>query len=355
MPSDVWVFPLEPLDGRYTKQWYTEIPFLLEERLLDTDYHVWNAIGQQRSDNTTPGAFLDFADTNFWKSTQLADFVNALSEPRGVKDDASLLFTDFWNPALLQVAYMRDLLNKKWKIHAIAHAGAYDPSDILGIKMAKPWPWHLERSLFYACDRLYFATHFHRDMFLANLSIPAEDHYRAVVSGQPHDAILRHIAGIKLEYDRKIQIIWPHRYSEDKQPEIAESLNFDFNVLITQKLKLNKETYYQTLANSQMIFSCALHENLGISVMEGVLLGAMPLVPDRCSYSEMYLPEFKYPSEWTTSLENFNTSRTLLIGRISDMLRHPYNYNNALAKQQKILIDNYMTADVMLDHILTDI
>ena len=62
--TDIWVFPLEPLDNRYTKQWYDEIP-----RILGTTNKVYNAVGEQRSTTTTAGAFLDFADTNYWKST----------------------------------------------------------------------------------------------------------------------------------------------------------------------------------------------------------------------------------------------------------------------------------------------
>ena len=353
MTSDIWVFPLEPLDSRYTQQWYVEIPRLLEAALTGTNHSVYNAVGFQRARTTTSGAFLNFADTNYWKSTQLADFVKALDEPGGVADDAVILFTDFWNPALLQVAYMRDLLGKNWKIHGIAHAGAYDPSDILGLKMQKPWPWHLEQSLFYASDVTYFATHFHRDMFLKNLNIPVEYHERAVVSGQPHGEIVRHIDTIPEAFVRKREVIWPHRYNADKQPEIAEDLLNDFDVVITQKLQLSKDEYYRLMANTKVIFSCALHENLGISVMEAVLLGAIPLVPDRCSYAEMYLPEFKYPSEWTESLEMYQAFRPQLVNRLNSILANPEALAEPMQRQREILVSNYLSADVMVKR-LTD-
>jgi hypothetical protein len=347
--SDIWIFPLEPLDGRYTKQWYDEIPRLLEENLDGSNSKVFNAIGKQRSQNPTDGGFLDFCDTNYWKSTQLAHFVEEI-HAGNVSDDAHILITDFWNPAILQLAYMRDLLGKSWILHGIAHAGAYDPTDILGLKMRKPWPWEAEKSFYYACDYIYFGTHFHREMFLRNLQIPLEEQYRAVVSGQPHGAILEQMKTITTKpYDERTwDIIWPHRYNEDKQPEIAENLSNDFSMLITQKQKLTKSAYYEAMANSKVMFSCSLHENLGISLMEGVLVGTIPFVPDRCSYHEMYLPEFKYPSVWTENYENFMAYRPQLVDRLNTILANPDAYAEPLRRQRDILVNNYLSADIMV-------
>jgi len=353
MTSDIWIFPLEPLDGRYTKQWYDEIPRLLEDKL---DGHnnakVFNAIGKQRSKSPTAGGFLDFCDTNYWKSTQLVHFIDEIRKGN-VADDAHILVTDFWNPAILQLAYMRDLLEKSWTIHGIAHAGAYDPSDILGLKMQKPWPWEAERSFYYACDHVYFGTHFHADMFERNLEIPQEERHRTKVSGQPHGEIVRACGFIDYSYtaERPHDVIWPHRYNEDKQPEIAEDLAHDYDMVITQKLKLSKSEYYSTIAKSKVMFSCSLHENLGISIMEGVLLGTIPLVPDRCSYTEMYLPEFKYPSIWTESYENYQAYRPQLVERLNTMLAYPEKLREPLELQREILVNNYLSADVMVKHL----
>lgn len=345
MTNEIWVFPLEPLDGRYTKQWYNEIPELLEGHGAD----VKNAIGKQRSSTTSSGAFLDFADTNSWKSTQLADFVRALHNGE-VGDSAHILFTDFWNPAILQVAYMRDLLEKDWVVHGIAHAGAYDPTDILGLKMRKPWSYEAEKSFYYACDYVYFGTHFHADMFERNLEIPEEERFRTMVSGQPHGAILEQMKSVTVKSveDRTFDVIWPHRYNEDKQPEIAEDLSKDFSMLITQKQQLSKSAYYDAMASSKVMFSCSLHENLGISIMEGVLVGTLPLVPDRCSYSEMYLPEFKYPSAWTENYENFMAYRPQLVNRLNTMLDNFDSYADVMSIQKDILVNNYLSADVMV-------
>jgi hypothetical protein len=146
--------------------------------------------------------------------------------------------------------------------------------------------------------------------------------------------------------------MWPHRYNADKQPEIAEDLSKHLNLVITQKMNLSKEDYYTTMGQAAIIFSCALHENLGISVMEGTLAGAVPVVPDRASYAEMYLPEFKYPSHWTSSWENYETNRDNVHNFIHERVRNREQFMLALKEQQQILIDNYLNANIMFDKIL---
>jgi hypothetical protein len=106
------------------------------------------------------------------------------------------------------------------------------------------------------------------------------------------------------------------------------------------------------MGKAAIIFSCALHENLGISVMEGTLTGVIPVVPNRASYQEMYMDEFLYPSEWTSSYNNYLSNRDLLIEFIQDRITNRTKYLPALQRQQKILIDHYMNANVMFDKIL---
>jgi hypothetical protein len=101
-----------------------------------------------------------------------------------------------------------------------------------------------------------------------------------------------------------------------------------------------------------VIFSCALHENLGISVMEAVLSGVIPVLPRRCSYAEMYLDDFLYPSEWTENWEQYQLHRTELVNFINDRIQNRDKYLPALREQKEILIKKYLTATIMFDKIL---
>jgi hypothetical protein len=123
---NIWIFSLEPLDSRYTAQWHTNIPEILA-KAAGANFNVRQIDGTQRTAKVTNGAFLNFSDTNYWKSTQLCNFVELLDAGETTVNDR-ILFTDSWNPCITQIAYMRDLLDQKWQLHGIWHAGAYDPT-----------------------------------------------------------------------------------------------------------------------------------------------------------------------------------------------------------------------------------
>ena len=349
MVPNIWIFALEPLDGRYTKQWHENRPTILQEAAGD-NYNVRQIDGIQRNAKLTPGAFLNFTDTNYWKSSQLCNFIELYDAGETTIND-KFLFTDFWNPVITQVKYMNDLMDQDWELHSIVHAGAYDPSDILGYKMQKPWPWDAERSWFHSSDYNYYATNSHRDMFLKNLDIPVKYHHKAIRSGQPHELIVKDLVAYQ-DTPKQDTVMWPHRYNADKQPLIAEDLSDNFDMVITQKMNLDKADYYAKMGTSKAIFSCALHENLGISVMEAVLTGAIPIVPDRCSYTEMYHDEFKYPSKWTQDMPSYVKHKDKLIRFIDDRLTRYSAYKDLLTAQQERLKREYLTSNIMMENIL---
>ena len=344
MKPNIWIFGLEPIDSRYTKQWYDHIPLLLSETI--DNYTVIQIDGVQTATNVSQGAFLNFADTNLWKSSQLCNFIEYYFNTGFTTSNDKFLFTDAWNANIIQLAYMRDLLDFNWEFHGIWHAGAYDPSDILGYKMKKPWPWSAETSFYHIFDYNYFATEFHRSMFVQNLKLYGD---KAVVSGQPYE-YLNTLLNVNFDNKRIPQVIWPHRYNADKQPEIIESLaeQFNYQTIITQKLSLTKDQYYQQLGQSSVIFSCSLHENLGVSMAEGVLAGVIPVVPDRCSYSEMYLDCFKYPSHWTESFDHYKHHQQDLIDFIDERVYNYDSYTEDLIKQRDILVNQFLNSNIMI-------
>jgi len=351
--NTIYIIPIEPIDQRYTKQWYDNIPKIIEKRVRveSLAYNIVTIDGEDFSpEQRTEGAFLDFGATNVYKSTQAAE-VSRMFSNGIIKDGDKFLITDAWNFIITPIKYMSELLGINVEIHSIWHAGAYDPSDILGYTMSKPWPWLQEQAWFMSSDYNYFATDSHKDMFVKNLDIPEKYQDRAIRSGQPHELIIEPLM-LRQSTPKTNTVMWPHRYNDDKQPFIAEALGDKFDMCITQKMNLDKDAYYDKMATSKIVFSCALHENLGISVMEAVLTGAIPIVPDRCSYKEMYLPEFKYPTQWTENEELFNFHRKDLESFIQDKLNNYESLLPLVAKQQQILMNNYLNSSVMIDRIL---
>jgi len=346
--NTIYILPIEPIDQRYTKQWYDIIPEIIKD--ASSEFNIVVIDGEQITDSVTAGAFLNFGATNIYKSSQISSLSKLFANNEIISGD-KILITDAWNPGIINIKYMSELLDIPVEIHGIWHAGAYDPTDILGMKLDKSWVSDFERSIFNCCDYNYYASNFHRDMFLRNLSIN-DTTEKAIRSGQPHNSITKQITVDLDTVEKNNNIIWPHRYNSDKQPEIAEDIDTMLgNVIITSKLDLNKSDYYELLKESKIIFSCSLHENLGISMMEGCLSGAIPIVPDRASYSEMYLHCFKYPSLWTESFENYQIYKNALIKFITDRIENYDYYLPKLKIQNEILLKDYLSADIMLTHL----
>ena len=168
MKSTIWIFSLEPISTRYTEQWRCHIPPLLMNKLGDK-FNIVQIDGVQKNSQLTPGAFLNFSDTNYWKSAQLCAFLEQHNRGKTGPND-HFIFTDAWNPTVIQLKYMSDLLGFNWILHGLWHAGSYDPQDFLGRLVGnKPWVRNAEKSFFAAFDHNYFATEFHVKMIFDNL------------------------------------------------------------------------------------------------------------------------------------------------------------------------------------------
>jgi hypothetical protein len=149
-------------------------------------------------------------------------------------------------------------------------------------------------------------------------------------------------------------ILFPHRIAPEKQVEIFRDLKThlpQYEFVVCQDEQLTKKQYHTLLGQAKMVFSCSLQETLGIGCYEGALVDAIPMVPDRLSYSEMYFDIFKYQSKWTESWESYNVYRPDLCRAI---ITHMDYYSSRLrqVKEQAVnLSDNFFSAKDLLNNI----
>jgi len=318
----VYIVELEPVETRYTAQWQEHLP----KQMLGAGLDVEIIPGPQDAPtDTTPGAFLNFSGTNYWKSEQLKTISKMFAEGK-ILDGDYFLYTDAWNPTVLQLKYMAELLNVKIKIGGMWHAGSYDPADFLGRLIGDaPWVRLAEESMFMAFDHNFFATQFHIDLF--NKSFPTLYNQKAQEKifrvGWP----MEYMPSILNEYDiptnKMDMVIFPHRVAPEKQVNIFKDLKEsmpDIKFLVAQEEQLTKDEYHTALCKSKIVFSANQQETLGISCYEGALVGAAPLVPDRLSYTEMYDGNYKYPSEWTIDFETYLEHKDKLMAHIRQLL-----------------------------------
>jgi hypothetical protein len=352
--AKIFLVDLEAVETRYTGEWKTHLPALLRSHghdveVIDGPTDIPAA--------TTPGAFLNFGGTNIYKAAQV-EKIGRLFCNNKVKQGDHFLFTDAWHPGIINLKYMAELLGVPVKIHALWHAGSYDPQDFLGRLIGDtPWVRDAEKSMYGCIDHNYFATEFHIDMFAKNLL----EHENADIIRQfAPDKIIR--TGWPMEYmgdtlslyndmEKKDIILFPHRIAPEKQVEIfrdlAEQLP-EYEFVVCQEQQLSKREYHNLLGEAKMVFSANLQETLGISWFEGAAVNTIPMVPDRLSYSEMALPEFKYPSEWTKDWNSYHIHRDAIVERIRYYMENYKELLPALNKQYYTLKEEFFSCKELL-------
>jgi glycosyltransferase involved in cell wall biosynthesis len=361
----IYIVDIEAVETRYTGQWETHVPNLFESR----GQHVQVIRGPKDIPQaTTPGAFLNFGGTNVYKSAQVEQLGRLFCDG-AIKSGDHFIFTDAWHPGIINLKYMSQLLNIPVKIHALWHAGSYDPQDFLGRLVGDaPWVRHAEKSFYHAIDYNYFATDFHIHMFYENLIQPDPDRRQTMYKTVIDDTVFNKKVirtGWPMEYmavtlqpfkniQKKNMILFPHRIAPEKQVEIFRDLATqlpEYEFVVCQDQQLTKDEYHTLLAESKIVFSCSLQETLGIGCYEGALLDAIPLVPDRLSYSEMYDGEFKYPSEWTQNWDSYINHRPLLVEHIRYMMDHQPDIVGHVRQQARDLSNNFFSAKALLENI----
>jgi hypothetical protein len=357
--STIWIFSIEPHESRYTKQWHEHFPNLLTTQLGDK-FNVVQIDGIQKNTALTPGAFLNFSDTNYWKSSQLCNFLDYYNKGETSSND-HFIFTDAWNPTVIQLKYMSDLLGFNWTLHGLFHAGSWDKEDFLGRLIGDaPWVRHAEKSFFHAIDHNYFATDFHIELFAKNLldaNLGTLYNYKTsgkiMQSGWPMEYMEDTLQLYKGTQKRDL-ILFPHRIAPEKQVEIFRDLAKylpQYEFVVCQDTRLTKQEYHTLLGEAKLVFSANLQETLGISCYEGALVDAIPMVPDRLSYSEMYYDTFKYPSDWTKDWNSYLQHRQELCHHIIVTMTHYDKRVPQVRKQAKDLTEQFFSADKLLEMI----
>ena len=328
----VYIIDLEAVDTRYTAQWKTHLPLQLRD---NTDADIKVISGGDTPQATTPGAFLNFGGTNVYKSKQLEQIGEMFCNGQ-IRDNDYFLYTDAWNPTVIQLRYMAELLGVDIRIGGMWHAGSYDPHDFLGRLIGdKPWVRKAEASMYECYDDNFFATEFHRDMFENVFMDEGLDFYpKSKIVGWPMEYLASSLEQYK-GMPKKDLILFPHRIAPEKQVDIFRDLKSrlpQYEFVVCQEQMLTKNDYHNLLGQAKLVFSANLQETLGISWYEGAIVDAIPMVPDRLSYSEMAVPEFKYPSEWTIDFDAYLFNKDKLCTQIITYIE---NYNDYLPSMQK--------------------
>lgn len=287
----LYIVPIEPIETRYTKQWYQYFPDQFK-RNTNFDRVVQIEIPFEEV-QTSSDSFLNFGSTVEYKSLQMAEIAK-LFQTNKVKEHDVFLFTDYWNPAVGFVRYMAGLMQlPKLTIVGIAHAGVWDKHDMLGRAFDKTrWGRLSEQYLAECYDMLFFATDFSKNLFLKTVDFDKEKCY---ATGFPMEYVHYEMPDywtLKTPPVKQNRIVFPHRKAEEKGIDYFTQVivpQVPYECVVALDVTKTKKEYYDLLYSSKVTISFAEQETLGISMgVESLAAQCFPIVPNRLSYAELY-------------------------------------------------------------------
>ena len=278
----LWTIPIEPLEGRYSADWnrWFSAEWGDSTRFIE---------GDSVPTGISTGDFLDVFNTHKYKASQVSKIATLLQSGE-IKENDCLFFHDLWFP-LEQVFYMLDALGLDVKVAGFMHCGSYSRHDLLHRSGMNDWAADVERGWFRRLDKIMVFSEHHKRQLMNLRGVP-EFKVRVV----PFPANLS-----ELEYHRgnhkSHRVVWPHRPGPDKcsgqgSKLLAKLEAANVNVFKTWERCSTKAEYYHALGHAEFVVCWPPSETFGIAGMEAGYLGAMPIVPNRLSYRDLYSHRF---------------------------------------------------------------
>ena len=161
-------------------------------------------------------------------------------------------------------------------------------------------------------------------------------------------------------------IIWNHRWEYDKNPEdffaalsCLKQRNVDFKLIVMGQQfrsipesfgkakeefaesilcwgEQPREQYLNWLSRGEYVVSTAIHEFQGISVMEAVQHGAIPVVPNRLSYPEIFAGEYLFGDD-ENDLVDYLAKQLAGKNKLSSPSVDKYTWSDLVDSYRKLL------------------
>ena len=277
---------LGELDVRNNQTYDKYITRYLEENNIE---YIRIYPGIEHPTELKAGSFLDAEFTIRFKSAQLEEVARLYREDVIVSGDI-IFSADIWHPGIESIAYMNYFAKKDVKLRGMLHAGSFTDTDF--VRDLERWAKNFEDIIFDISDKLYVGSQFIKDDVVKKRVV---DPNKVIVTGFPIDT--DRLDKYKVQKKENI-VIFAARNVDEKQPwlfdEMAKRLGHKATFINTLDRNYTKDEYYELLSKSKIFVSFALQENFGISVLESVYLGCIPVLPNRLVYPEFYDKQFLY-------------------------------------------------------------
>jgi hypothetical protein len=341
---------IEKLQARYSLQLQEWNERVFKRRGID--YEI--VYGEDLTgDQIVTGSVLDAHGRSFYSLTQISNLVKLMKEGKITNEDI-IFFEDAFTPGMESLFYIIDQVPAEYKpkIYVRFLAQSVDPDDFVNREGMYGWMRPYEQMLDARVSGILVAS----EEFVAHLRIAG---FKApiYVTGLPYgkSEVLERVPNVKPISSRTKRVGFAARWDDEKQPEIymqlaLEYFNIDptvefavftghpklksnnaFNADFAEKMQamdnvnfkvytgLTKNDYYNLLADSWVLFNCALQDWVSNTVSEASTFGTIPLYPAYRSFPEVFAnnQNFMY-TPW--SIEDAKA-------KLQDMFANPAKYD----------------------------
>lgn len=349
---------IEAYESRYSHQlldWN-----LREFKRLNVPYHI--VTGQELPSvkgKIVNGSVLDAHGRTYYSMTQMANLV-ALMKAGKVTSEDVVFFEDMFTPGIESLPYIMDQVSTEYRprVYVRCLAQTIDPDDFVNREGMFRWMRPFENMVDSFVSGILVAS----EEMVANLRIAG---FKApiYVTGLPFgkEEVRSRIKNVKPFHERDNIVSFAARWDDEKQPlfflEVMNAVaelgrpDVKFQVLTGHpKLKsnnpylldearryarrknfkiyqgLSKNEYYQHLADSKILFNCALQDWVSNTVSEADTFGTRTLYPAYRSFPEvfandarnMYIPWSVHDAA-TKLIQMLDPEYDIVVGRVSDI------------------------------------
>lgn len=311
---------LESYEARYTLQLqdWNERVF----KLRGIEYELVTGSELTTDKKIVTGSVLDAHGRTYYSMMQMANLIKLMKEGKVTSKDV-IFFEDMFTPGMESLPYIMDQVPKKFRPQVFVRclAQSIDPDDFVNREGMLRWMRPFEQMI---------------DAFVSGILVASEEmvaHLRIAgfkapiyVTGLPFgkEEVLSRVPFVKPVQSRERRVGFAARWDDEKQPEFYMQLaqrfykthpDVEFAVFCghpelksnnkshtefaryletsgTANFKvhtgLKKNDYYELLADSTVLFNCALQDWVSNTVSEADTFGTLTLYPAYRSFPEVF-------------------------------------------------------------------
>lgn len=352
--NKLYYMGLEPYEGRYTlqlQQWNEEV---FKRRGIN--YEIIHGDTLDNSKAIVTGQVLDAHGRSYYSLTQMAKLVQKMKAGE-IRYDDVIFFEDMFTPGIEALPYIMDQCGWEYQPRVFVRclAQTIDPDDFLHVWDMQEWMAHYEKMVNVWVNGVLASN----EEMVAHMKIAGWNVPMYNISGLAFskDEVRSRVKEIKPFQERKNRVVFAARFDQEKQPDFFMDIvehygpnsDIEFAVLSGGPLRSNdekylerakqlqatnpnfkiyenlqKNEYYEILADSKVLFNCALQDWVSNTASEADALGTNCLFPAYRSFPEtfandaecLYIPWSK--EDATNKLECLLEFPRSNIGKLAD-------------------------------------